>query len=144
MQFLAKEHDFEWRFCLPFSPQEAMLIERKHRMLNQEIKFLTGKTALTRWNNTVSGFNTFEWSTSKACYFITQTWDRCWGIQPCKGIDITRNSHCPDSYCGSMYYAAENTKPYHAWERCYLPEFAMRCSIRMCELFCIPGWGETA
>lgn len=60
MQFLAKEHDIECRFCLPINPQEAMLVERKHRMLNQEIKFLTGKTALIRWNNTVSGVNTFE------------------------------------------------------------------------------------
>lgn len=42
-----------------------------------------------------------------------------------KGVEIMVNSHCPDSDCGSVCCAAENTKSHHAWEKHYLPEFTM-------------------
>lgn len=46
---------------------------------------------------------------------------------------------CHICQCGSTCYAAENTNSHCTWERNYLLEFAMQCSIRMGELLCTPG-----
>ena len=46
MQDWAKEHDIEWRFHRPYNWQAARLIERKNRISKQQIKILTGTTAL--------------------------------------------------------------------------------------------------
>lgn len=52
-------------------------------------------------------------------------------------------SHCLNSHCGSMCYAAEHTQSYHPWGRCYPPEFAMGCPIGVDDLLCTPGGGGT-
>lgn len=43
------------------------------------------------------------------------------------------NSRWPDSHCGSICFAAENTKFHHSWKRHYVLEFAMGCPTGMGE-----------
>lgn len=52
-------------------------------------------------------------------------------MKVCKGLEVEGDSHCPDSYHGTLYYATENTKTHHTWEKHYLLEFAIGHSTRM-------------
>lgn len=61
-------------------------------------------------------------------------WDPCPDTQYHKGVEITGNSHCPNPHHKLTCYAAENTKPHHAWKRSYVSEFTMGHPIRMGEL----------
>lgn len=46
-------------------------------------------------------------------------------------MEVPGNSHCSNYHCGSVYYAAENTKSITNWKGSYLSEFAM---------VHLPGW----
>lgn len=48
-------------------------------------------------------------------------------------MKVMGNSHCPDSHCVSICYAAENTKPHNSRKRHYVLEFAVGCPIGMSE-----------
>lgn len=60
-----------------------------------------------------------------------------------KSLEVKQNSHYATSQCGSLCYAAGNTKLQHPWESHHLLEFALGCPTRMEELLYIPQWGGT-
>ena len=68
--------------------------------------------------------------------------DPYWDTQHLKGMEVSGDRHCPESYHGSMFYAAENTKPQWVWERHFLLEFTLGCLTMMGELS-PPKWGGT-
>ena len=57
-------------------------------------------------------------------------------------MEVSGDRHCPESYHGSMFYAAENTNPQWVWERHFLLEFTLGCLTTMGELS-PPRWGGT-
>lgn len=54
MQDWAKEHGIEWRLHLPYTLQAAGLVERKNRIVKQQVTLLTSKTALAGWTKVPS------------------------------------------------------------------------------------------
>lgn len=58
-------------------------------------------------------------------------------------MEVSGNIHCAYLHQGSTCCAAENAKPYDAWENHGLLEFAMGCPTRIGDLLCIPGQRET-
>lgn len=60
----------------------------------------------------------------------------------CKGMEAVANSHCVNSYAGSMYYDAKNAKSCHTWERRSLLVFAMWCPLGWVDYFILLGEGE--
>lgn len=118
------------------------LVKRKN-VLKQQIKLLTGKTTLARWPEILSqAYFTFEWSNTRTYYPVCHSGDFCWGIQHHKGIEVTRNSLCPESHSAWRSYAAENTKHHHAWVWHYLLEFKIGSSAGMGKPLRTPGLGR--
>lgn len=114
LQDWAIAHDLKWRFHLPHNLHCAGPIDKENEILKQRIKLLTGKTTLA--GRTKVLFQTLIHLSDQRVgpvILYARLGTLRQSTQYHKVMKILRSQHCPNSHCGSMWYAAENTKSHH-------------------------------
>lgn len=89
------------------------------------------------------GFNTFEWSCSRACSSICQTVDLCWHTPCCKGMEVLEalgRKPLPPFSLWNNVLCCYITQSHQTWERHQLLEFAVGCPTKIDELLDMPRW----